>query len=107
MMIDNDSTLHAKMGSVTFEPKARTNWHSHPGGQILIVTSGLGYYQARGKSAQLLQKGDIVEIPPNTEHWHGATSDSEFSHIAISLNTDKGGAVWLRPVTDEEYNAKK
>jgi len=104
MMIDNDSTLHVKMGNVTFEPKARTNWHSHPGGQILIITYGQGYYQASGKPAQVLQKGDVVEIPPNTEHWHGAGPESEFAHIAISLNTNKGGVVWLQPVTDEEYN---
>jgi len=104
MMIANDSTLYARMGNVTFEPKSRTNWHSHPGGQILLVTNGVGYYQAKGKPAQLLHKGDFVEIPPNTEHWHGAAPDNEFAHIAISLNTDEGGVIWLQPVTDEEYN---
>lgn len=104
MMIDNDSTLHAKIGNVTFEPKARTNWHSHPGGQILIITNGVGYYQEKGKPAQLLRKGESVEIPPNMVHWHGAAPDSEFVHIAVSLNTDKGGVVWLQPVTDEEYS---
>ena len=104
MMIDNDSTLHAKMGNVTFEPKARTNWHTHPGGQIFIITNGVGYYQEKGKAAQLLHKGDIVEIPPNTVHWHGAAPDDGFAHIAISLNTDEGAVVWLQPVTDEEYS---
>lgn len=104
MMTDNDSTLHARMGNVTFEPEARTNWHFHPGGQILIITNGAGYYQEKGKRAQLLRKGDVVEIPPNTVHWHGAAPDGEFSHIAIGLNTDKGDAVWLQPVTDEEYS---
>jgi len=106
-MIDNDSTLYARMGNVTFEPKARTNWHSHPGGQILIITNGVGYYQEKGKPAQLLRKGDFVEIPPNTVHWHGAAPDSEFVHIAISLNTDEGDVVWLHPVTDEEYSQSK
>jgi quercetin dioxygenase-like cupin family protein len=103
MMGANDTTLHARFGNVTFEPKARTNWHSHPGGQILLITEGRGYYQAKGKPARLLHKGDYVEIPPNVIHWHGAGPEEEFAHIAISLNTDEGGAVWLGPVTDEEY----
>lgn len=103
MMGANDSTLHARFGNVTFEPKARTNWHSHPGGQILFITEGKGYYQAKGQPARLLRKGDYVEIPPNVMHWHGAGPDTEFAHIAISLNTDEGGAVWSGPVTDEEY----
>lgn len=98
-----DSLLHARFGNVTFEPKARTNWHSHPGGQVLFITVGKGYYQAKGQPARLLHKGDVVEIPRYVVHWHGATSDSEFAHIAISLNSDEGGAVWSGPVTDEEY----
>ena len=104
MLLNNDSAYNTSIGNVTFEPKARTNWHSHPGGQILIITNGVGYYQEKGKPAQLLRKGDFVEIPPNTVHWHGAAPDSEFAHIAISLNTNEGGVVWLRPVTDEEYS---
>jgi len=104
MMGAKDTTMHVSYGNVTFEPKARTNWHSHPGGQILFITEGAGYYQAEGQPARLLSKGDVVEIPPNVVHWHGAGPDSEFAHIAISLNTDKGGAVWLQPVTNEEYS---
>lgn len=104
MMGAKDSTLHASFGNVTFEPKARTNWHSHPGGQILFITEGKGYYQAKGEPAQLLQKGDVVEIPRNVIHWHGAGPESEFAHLAVSLNTDDGGAVWIGLVTDEEYN---
>ena len=103
MGASNSAIMNVSYGNVTFEPKARTNWHSHPGGQILLITGGKGYYQAMGEPARLLQKGDKVEIPPNVVHWHGAAPDSEFSHIAVSLNTDKGGAVWLKPVTDEEY----
>jgi len=106
MMGAEDSTLHASFGNVTFEPKARTNWHSHPGGQILFITEGKGYYQAKGQPARLLQKGDYVEIPSNVVHWHGAAPDSEFAHIAVSLNTDLGDAVWLGPVTDDEYYFK-
>ncbi|MFY9154252.1 MAG: cupin domain-containing protein [Prolixibacteraceae bacterium] len=104
MMGANDSTINVRFGNVTFEPKARTNWHSHPGGQILLITRGKGYYQAKGHPARLLHQGDYVEIPPDVVHWHGAASDREFAHIALSLNNDKGGAVWLGPVTDEEYN---
>ncbi len=103
MMGANDSSLHARFGHVTFNPKARTNWHSHPGGQLLFITKGKGYYQAKGQPARLLHEGDVVEIPRNVEHWHGAAPDHEFAHIAVSLNSDEGGAVWLGPVTDEEY----
>jgi quercetin dioxygenase-like cupin family protein len=98
-----DSTLYARFGNVTFEAKARTNWHSHPGGQVLFITEGKGYYQAKGQPARLVKKGDVVEIPRNVVHWHGAAPDSEFAHIAISLNSDEGGAVWIGPVTDDEY----
>ncbi len=104
MMGAQDSTLHARFGNVSFEPGARTNWHSHPGGQVLFITEGQGYYQAKGQPAQILRKGDHVEIPPNVVHWHGAGPETGFAHIAISLNTDEGGAVWLGPVTDEEYD---
>ena len=104
MFVSNDTTYNASIGNVTFEPKARTNWHKHPGGQILLVTEGIGWYQEKGKTAQRIQKGDVVKIPPDAEHWHGASSESGLTHIAISLSTDKGGAVWLQPVTDEEYN---
>ena len=103
MMGASDTTLHTSFGNVTFEAGARTNWHSHPGGQILFITEGRGYYQAKGQPARLLQKGDFVEIPRDVIHWHGAAPDSEFAHIAASLNTDDGGAVWSGPVTDEEY----
>jgi len=104
MLVNNDSIYNTSIGSVTFDPGARTNWHKHPGGQILLVTDGLGYYQEKGKPAQVIKKGDVVKIPPDTEHWHGATSGNSLTHIAISPNTDKGNVVWLTAVTDEEYN---
>lgn len=103
MMMRPDSTYNTSMGNVTFEPKARTNWHKHPGGQILLVTEGKGYYQERGKPAQLIQKGDVVRIPPDTEHWHGAAPDHILVHVAVSPNLQKGSVVWMQPVTDEEY----
>ena len=104
MLVNNDSTYNTSIGNVTFEPGARTNWHYHPGGQILLVTDGIGYYQEKGYSIQLLHKGDIIKCPPNIEHWHGASPGCSLTHIAISTNLQKGNVVWLQPVTDEEYN---
>ena len=103
-LVTNSDVFDVTIGNVTFEPGVRNSWHSHPGGQILLVTAGKGWYQERGKEAQLLQKGDVIEIPPDVEHWHGATHDSAFEHIAIGTKTHLGAAVWLEPVTEEEYN---
>jgi quercetin dioxygenase-like cupin family protein len=103
LIADTDNVYNCTVYDVKFEAGARNNWHTHPGGQILLVTEGKGYYQERGKPARLLQKGDVVAIPPDVEHWHGAAPDSGFTHIGISPNTQKGGAMWLAPVTDEEY----
>jgi len=108
MLVNKDSIYNTSIGNVTFEPGARTKWHKHPGGQILLVTDGIGYYQEKGKPALRIQKGDVVKIPTDTEHWHGAAPDYSLTHIAISPNTDKGSVVWLQAVTDEEYsNATK
>jgi len=104
MLVPNDPNLNCQIGNVIFEPGARNNWHTHPGGQILIATDGIGYYQEKGKPIQLLRKGDVVNIPPDIVHWHGASPDSEFTHIAINPNTQKGIVVWLERVTDEEYD---
>lgn len=104
MLADNDSSYDTSIGNVTFEPGARTNWHKHPAGQILLVTDGRGYYQEKGRSAQLIKKGDIIKIPPETEHWHGAASNGSLTHIAINPNIKKGKVVWIAEVTDEEYN---
>ncbi len=103
MFVNSDSIYNASIGNVTFEPGARTNWHKHPGGQILLVTEGKGYYQEKGKQAQLIQKGDVVKIPPDAEHWHGADPKIGLTHIAISPNLQKGSVIWLKPVTDQEY----
>jgi quercetin dioxygenase-like cupin family protein len=105
-LVAAEDGLNSVIGNVTFEPGARNNWHTHPGGQILLVIDGTGYYQEKGKPTQLLRKGDVVKIPPNIVHWHGATPDASLTHIAISTNIQKGGVVdWLQPVTDEEYNS--
>lgn len=100
---DTDGIYNCQVYDVLFEQGCRNDWHTHVGGQLLLCTDGIGYYQERGKPSRRLQKGDIVEIPPNVEHWHGAAPDSAFTHIGISANTQKGGAIWLSPVTDEEY----
>jgi quercetin dioxygenase-like cupin family protein len=102
-LVPNDTTFNSVIGNVVFEAGARNNWHTHPGGQILIVTDGIGYYQEKGKLIRLLNKGDVVTIQPDVEHWHGASPDSEFTHIAINPNTQEGVVVWLDRVTDEEY----
>jgi 4-carboxymuconolactone decarboxylase len=105
MLVENDALYHTQIGNVTFEPGARTKWHYHPGGQILLVTHGKGYYQEKGKPIQIMQEGDVIKCPPNVIHWHGATPTDSLTHIAISPNTDKGNVVWLEKVTDEEYNS--
>jgi quercetin dioxygenase-like cupin family protein len=107
MLVADDGIFNCPIGNVTFEPGARNNWHKHPGGQILLVTGGKGYYQEEGKPVQGIKKGDVVKIHPDVKHWHGATPDSWLTHIAISTNVQKGNVEWLEPVTDEEYNSLK
>jgi quercetin dioxygenase-like cupin family protein len=105
MLVAAPNPTDCTVGSVTFEPGARNSWHSHPSGQILVVTAGCGYYQEQGQPAQLLRPGDAVRIAPGVVHWHGATADSLFTHLAIGPNASKGAADWLAPVTEEEYRA--
>lgn len=96
------------LANVTFEPGCRNNWHIHhassSGGQILICTAGFGWYQEEGKPAQSLKPGDVVTIPANVKHWHGAKKDSWFSHIAVEVPGEETSNEWCEPVTDEEYN---
>lgn len=103
MLSVKDDIWNSSIGNVTFEPKARTNWHKHSGGQILLVTNGEGRYQERGKDIQILHKGDVVRIAPDVEHWHGAAPDQWFTHISIETNLPDNKSVWLEPVTDKEY----
>ena len=94
--------------NVTFEPRCRNNWHIHRaekgGGQVLICIEGEGWYQEAGKPAQSLKEGDIVVIPANVKHWHGAKKDSWFSHIAVEIPGENTSNEWLEPVIDEEYD---
>ena len=103
MLVTRDDIFNSSIGNVTFEKGARTNWHKHSGGQILLVTAGEGRYQEKGKDIQILKKGDVVKIPPNVEHWHGASPDSEFAHISIEPNIPNNETTWLEAVSDEQY----
>lgn len=99
------------MANVTFEPRCRNNWHIHHatsgGGQILICVDGEGWYQEEGKEARRLKPGDIVTIPANVKHWHGATANSWFSHIAVEIPGENTSNEWCEKVTDEEYDKLK
>lgn len=101
-----DSTVF--LANVTFEPACRNNWHVHHaksgGGQLLICTAGEGWYQEEGKAAVSLSPGTVISIPAGVKHWHGAKSDSWFSHIAVEVPGEETRNEWLEPVTDEEYS---
>ncbi|MEC7263835.1 MAG: cupin domain-containing protein [Bacteroidota bacterium] len=103
MLVREDSINKNSVGSVTFEPGARTNWHSHPNGQIILAIEGEGFYQEKGSPKRVLKKGDAVKCPPNTPHWHGASDARTFIQVAITSRVD-GPTEWLEPVTDEAYN---
>jgi quercetin dioxygenase-like cupin family protein len=90
---------------VTFEPGARTNWHTHPLGQTLIVTSGLGWTQCEGGPVVEIRPGDVIWCPPGHRHWHGATPGSAMTHVAIAEMLDGRAVDWLEPVTEEQYLA--
>lgn len=101
------STEQVPIGNVTFEPGCRNNWHIHHadkgGGQILLVAAGEGWYQEWGKAPVRLKGGDVVNIPPNVKHWHGAAADSWFQHLAVEVPGENARNEWCEPVSDEEY----
>lgn len=101
-LVAND-TYNTLVGNVYFEPGARSNWHIHPAGQILIITGGVGYHQVKGQPRQTIRKGDVVKCPPNVEHWHGASRDTGMQQLYIVPNTERGIVDWKQPVTDNEY----
>lgn len=102
------STEQVAIGNVTFEPGCRNNWHIHRaeegGGQILLVTAGRGWFQEWGKPPRALKAGDVVNIPSNVKHWHGAEKDSCFQHLAIEVPAKNGRTEWCEPVSDDWYN---
>ena len=105
------STEQVKIYNVTFEPKCRNNWHIHKaksgGGQMLIAVGGRGYYQEWGKAPVEMKPGDVINIPANVKHWHGAAPDSWFSHLAVEIDGVETSNEWLEEVTDNEYNKLK
>jgi len=102
-LVAPDSIYTTAIGNVYFEPGSRSNWHTHPGGQILIITDGKGYHQIEGQPKQVIQKGDVVKCPPNTRHWHGATENTGLQQMYIVPNTEKGIVNWMETVTDSVY----
>jgi quercetin dioxygenase-like cupin family protein len=106
MLIAADSLNPTAVGNVTFEPGARSKWHSHPAGQILLAVDGVGYYQEKGQPKKILRKGDAVKCPPKVPHWHGASPDTVFVQLAIT-NNHNGSPVWMDAVTDSVYNSSK
>jgi quercetin dioxygenase-like cupin family protein len=101
-----DATRHAGTagGEVTFAPGARSAWHTHPGGQTLIVTTGIGWVQEWGGEKREIKPGDVIWTPPGVKHWHGATASDEMSHIAITEAVDGMNVAWLEKVSDEQYS---
>lgn len=101
---EDPSRLNASC--VTFEPAARTVWHTHPLGQLIIITAGCGWVQCDGQAIEAVYPGDIVWFQPGEKHWHGATSANGMTHIAIAEQLNGSAVTWLEPVTDEQYSAK-
>ena len=105
MLFEALDLSHASGGTVTFEPGARTAWHSHPRGQTLIVTAGIGRVQRWGDPIEEIRAGDVVRIPAGAKHWHGASPDASMTHIAITEYRDGTAVQWMEQVSDEQYNA--
>jgi quercetin dioxygenase-like cupin family protein len=101
-----DCTFDPSIAVATYGPGAKLDWHIHPGGQVLLISGGTGYYQERGKPIQIVHKGDVIKSLPGVEHWHAAAPQSNFAYIAVTP-TQKGKTIWLKPVTESEYNTVK
>jgi quercetin dioxygenase-like cupin family protein len=101
-----DKDIPVSGAYVTFEPGARSAWHTHPAGQRLIVTSGVGLTQQQGRPVQIIRPGDVVYCPPGIRHWHGAAPDSAMTHLAVTGIVDGKSAKWMEKVTDEQYSAR-
>ena len=101
-----DSSFDPTIAVATYDAGAKLDWHVHPGGQVLLITEGTGYYQERGKPIQIVHKGDVIKCPSGVEHWHGATPKSSFAYIAVTP-TQKGKTIWLEPVSDKDYKSQK
>lgn len=107
MVVPKTPATSYSVGSVTFEPGARTNWHKHPAGQNLMVIDGTGLYQERGQPVRSISKGEAIICAPNTEHWHGASPTSQMTHMTVTNSVGNSSVTWLEPVTDEEYKGQQ
>ena len=101
-----DSNFNFSIAVATYAPGSKLDWHIHPGGQILLITEGVGYYQEKGKPGQIVHKGDIIKCLPGVAHWHAAAPKTSFTYVAVSP-AQKGKTIWLQKVTDAEYNSVK
>ena len=106
-LVDADSVFTTAVGNVYFEPGARSNWHSHPAGQILIITDGIGYHQIEGQEIEIIRKGSVIKCPPNVRHWHGASEEVGLQQLYIVPNTEKGIVNWNEAVSYEQYLSNK
>jgi quercetin dioxygenase-like cupin family protein len=106
MLFNGSHPARLSSGIVTFEPGARTNWHTHDKGQMLYILSGMGQVQEWGGKVIIVRSGDTVWFPAGVKHWHGATKDNAMSHLAISPIGDDNSTVWLEKVTDIQFNTK-
>ena len=106
-LFNPNDARRAASAMVTFEPGARTAWHTHPLGQTLIITTGIGWVQKENDKIEEVHPGDIVWFEPNEKHWHGATATNGMSHIAIQENLKGKVVEWMEKVTDEQYNNYK
>jgi len=105
-LFEADAPARTVCASVTFEPGARTAWHRHPLGQILIVTSGCGWVQSEGAAKEEIRPGDVAWCPPNEKHWHGATATTAMTHLAVLESLDGRNVEWMEKVRDEDYQAR-
>jgi len=104
-LVEAPEPARVRAASVTFEPGARSAWHTHPLGQALVVTSGCGYVQSWGSPVRVIRPGDVVWCPPNEKHWHGAAANTGMTHIAIQEALNGKVVEWMEKVTDEQYAA--
>jgi quercetin dioxygenase-like cupin family protein len=102
-----DEGISASGALVTFEPGARSAWHTHPAGQRLVVVSGMGRVQEWGKAVQEIRPGDVVWCPPGVKHWHGASPKTAMSHLAVTGTTDGKNVEWMEKVSDEQYHSRQ
>jgi len=101
-----DKDVNASGAFVTFEPGARSAWHTHPAGQRLVVTSGVGLTQEWNKPVQVIRPGDVIHCPPGVKHWHGAAPGTAMTHLAVTPSVDGKNVTWMEKVSDEQYNAR-